>query len=159
MSIHGYTLCNVTGCEEKSAATDDKPAIAEQKPAPTEAASPVAQDKPAAAEAKPAAAADKPAIVERTSAIPDAKPAVDRAEETSGCAQEARCEAEVRRQATRKRCPQQSGRAQQIACTQPAKSAARPHERTLVMLCTRFRTYNASSRTYRGYDGQTHSCR
>ena len=38
---------------EKSAATDDKPAVAEQKPAPTEAPSPVAQDKPAAVEAKP----------------------------------------------------------------------------------------------------------
>jgi len=27
------------------------------------------------------------------------------------------------------------------------------------MLCTRFRTYNATSGTYRGYDGQTYSCR
>jgi hypothetical protein len=27
------------------------------------------------------------------------------------------------------------------------------------MLCTQFRTYNPSSKTYRGYDGQTHSCR
>ena len=27
----------------------------------------------------------------------------------------------------------------------------------MAMLCTQFRTYNPSSRTYRGYDGQTHS--
>jgi hypothetical protein len=27
------------------------------------------------------------------------------------------------------------------------------------MLCTRFRTYNPSSGTYRGYDGRMHSCR
>jgi hypothetical protein len=29
----------------------------------------------------------------------------------------------------------------------------------MVMLCTRFRTYNASSGTYRGYDGKMHVCR
>jgi hypothetical protein len=42
---------------------------------------------------------------------------------------------------------------------QPARAARKPRERTMVMLCTRFRTYNPSSGTYRGYDGQTHSCR
>jgi hypothetical protein len=42
---------------------------------------------------------------------------------------------------------------------QAAKSALKPRERTLVMLCTGFRTYNPSSKTYRGYDGQTRSCR
>ena len=29
----------------------------------------------------------------------------------------------------------------------------------MAMVCTQFRTYNPSSKTYRGYDGQTHSCR
>jgi hypothetical protein len=42
---------------------------------------------------------------------------------------------------------------------QPTRAAPKPRERTLVMVCTRFRTYNPSSGTYRGYDGQTHSCR
>ena len=28
----------------------------------------------------------------------------------------------------------------------------------MAMLCTQFRTYNPSSKTYRGYDGLTHSC-
>jgi hypothetical protein len=26
------------------------------------------------------------------------------------------------------------------------------------MVCTQFRTYNPSSKTYRGYDGLMHSC-
>jgi len=49
---------------------------------------------------------------------------------------------------------------------QPARTARlltrvahKPRERTMVMVCTHFRTYNPSSGTYRGYDGQTHSCR
>jgi hypothetical protein len=42
---------------------------------------------------------------------------------------------------------------------QPASAAQKPRERTMAMLCTQFRTYNPSSKTYRGYDGQTHSCR
>jgi hypothetical protein len=42
---------------------------------------------------------------------------------------------------------------------QPASAANKPRERTMAMLCTQFRTYNPSSKTYRGYDGQTRSCR
>ena len=42
---------------------------------------------------------------------------------------------------------------------QPLSAAHKPRGRTLVMLCTGFRTYNASSGTYRGYDGRTYSCR
>jgi len=42
---------------------------------------------------------------------------------------------------------------------QPDRAANKPRERTMAMLCTQFRTYNPSSKTYRGYDGQTHSCR
>jgi len=42
---------------------------------------------------------------------------------------------------------------------QPGTAAPKPRERTMVMVCTHFRTYNPSSGTYRGYDGQTHSCR
>jgi hypothetical protein len=42
---------------------------------------------------------------------------------------------------------------------QPASAAPKPRERTMAMVCTNFRTYNPSSKTYRGYDGQTHSCR
>ena len=52
-----------------------------------------------------------------------------------------------------------SKRAEPSKPVQPATAARKPRERTLVMVCTRFRTYNPSSGTYRGYDGQTHSCR
>ena len=148
--------------EEKSAATDDKPAVAEQKPAPTEAPSPVAQDKPAAVEAKPAAAADKPAIVEQTSAIPDAKPAVVEQKPT-GETPAAALKKPAVRQKSAARQPENAvrGKAAERSSkpAQPARAAVKPRERTLVMLCTRFRTYNASSGTYRGYDGQTYSCR
>jgi BA14K-like protein len=52
-----------------------------------------------------------------------------------------------------------TGSVQPAKPVQPAKTAHKPRERTMAMLCTHFRTYNPSSKTYRGYDGQTHSCR
>ena len=83
---------------------------AEAKPA-------IAQDKPAAVEEKSAATDDKPAIVEPKPAVPDAKPAVVEQKpapasgKASGCAREARLEAEVCRQAIRRRRPEQRGEA------------------------------------------------
>jgi len=143
--------------EEKPPAADDKPAIVEQKPASAEAASPVAQDKPAAIEEKPAAALDKPAIVEQTSAIPDAKPAVLEQKKPAVAQKKP-----ALKQKSAARQPESAVRSKATEpgkLEQPAKAAAKPRERTLVMLCTRFRTYNATSGTYRGYDGQTYSCR
>jgi hypothetical protein len=48
---------------------------------------------------------------------------------------------------------------QPAASAQPATAAQKPRVQTIAMVCTQFRTYNPSSKTYRGYDGQTHSCR
>ena len=96
---------------------------------------------------KPAHAAEKPAVAHKKPAV---KPK-SAARQSEG--------------AVRSKAAERSKRVQTAKLAQPAKpvqrtrSAAKPRERTLVMLCTRFRTYNASSGTYRGYDGQTHSCR
>jgi hypothetical protein len=154
--------------EEKSAATDDKPAIVEQKPAPAEVKPTIAQDKPAAVEEKSAATDDKAAIVEQKPAVPDARPAVVEqklapTKKKPAVAHEkpALKQKSVARQsesAVRSKVAEHS-KAEHSKPVQPAKAAPKPRERTMVMLCTQFRTYNPSSGTYRGYDGQTHSCR
>ena len=148
--------------EEKSAATDDKPAIVEQKPAPAEAKPAVAQDKPAAVEEKKSAAtADKPAVVEQKPAPPEEKPAV--AHQKPALKQKS--VARQSKSAARSKAAEHSKSLQPAKLVQPSKpvqpsrAAQKPRERTLVMLCTKFRTYNPSSKTYRGYDGQTHACR
>ena len=135
--------------EEKPAATDDKPAIVEQRPAPAEAKPAVAQDTPAAAPPQPAVPDAKPAVVEQKpapamekSAIAHKKPA-----------------AKQKSAATPSGGAVRSKRAEHSKPVQPANAASKPRERTLVMVCTRFRTYNPSSGTYRGYDGRTYSCR
>jgi hypothetical protein len=155
--------------EEKSAATDDKPAIVEQKPAPAEEKPVVAQDKPAAVEAKPATAIDKPAIVDQTSTVPDAKPAVVEQKPAPAVEKPAvvhakpaakqKSVARPSKSAARSKAAAPSKPVQTAKPVQPARASHKPRERTLVMLCTRFRTYNASSGTYRGYDGQMRSCR
>ena len=139
------------------------PPIVEQKPPPAEAKPAVAQDKPAAVEAKPAAAIDKPAVVEQTSAIPDAKPAV--VEQKAAPAGEKPAVVHGKPAVKQKSVARPSKSAARSKAAEPSKPvrttsiANKPRERTMVMLCTRFRTYNASSGTYRGYDGQTRSCR
>jgi BA14K-like protein len=149
--------------EEKSAAVDGKPAIVEQKPATAEAKPTVAQDKPAAVEEKSAAVDNKPAIAERKPTVPDAKPAVAR--QKPAPAKEKPAVAHGKPALKQKPVARQSKIAARSEGTapgkpvQPAGAAHKPRERTLVMLCTRFRTYDPSSGTYRGYDGQTHSCR
>jgi len=135
--------------EEKPPAADDKPAIAEQKPAPAEEKPAIAQDKPAAVEEKSAATDDKPAIVEQKPAPAEEKPAV--AHEKPALKQKS-----VARQS---KSAVHSKGAEHSRPVQPATAAQKPRERTMVMVCTHFRTYNPSSGTYRGYDGQTHSCR
>ena len=61
--------------------------------------------------------------------------------------------------AVRSKAAEHSKLVQRAKPVQSSKTAHKPRERTLVMLCTGFRTYNPSSGTYRGYDGQTYSCR
>ena len=95
--------------EEKPAVTDDKPAIVEQKPAPAEAKPAIAQDKPASVEEPgPREEAGRPG----REACGRRAEAGSCREKASGCAREARLEAEVCRQAIKRRCPQQRGRAQ-----------------------------------------------
>jgi outer membrane biosynthesis protein TonB len=141
--------------EEKPPAADDKPAIVEQKPAPAEEKSAVAQDKPAVVEEKPAATDDKPAIVEQKPAPAEEKPAVAHKKP----ALKQKSAARPSESAVRSTVAEHSKSAQPAKSVQPATAAHKPRERTLVMLCTRFRTYNPSSGTYRGYDGRTYSCR
>ena len=124
-----------TAAEEKPPAADDKPAIVEQKPA--------------AVEEKPTGTTDKPAVVEQKPAPAEAKPAVAHKKPAAKQKSAARPPAGTVR----------SKRAEPGTPVQPANAAHKPRERTLVMLCTRFRTYNPSSGTYRGYDGRTYSCR
>ena len=133
--------------EDKSAATDDKPAIAEEKPVPAEAKPAIAQDKPASVEEKSAAADSNPAVVEQKPAVAEQKPAVALGKPAS------------KQKSAAKQSKTRSKEAEQRKQVQPAGAARKPRERTLAMICTRFRTYDPSSGTYRGYDGQTHSCR
>src|SRR5216683_1267080 len=141
--------------EQPSVPAEDKPAIVEQKPAPAEAKPAVAEDKPTAApqtpavpDAKPAVVEQKPAPAEEKPAVAQDKPAVEHKSVT------ARSERAVQKRAERHKSVHASRAVRLLK-----RVASGPHERTMVMLCTRFRTYDASSGTYRGYDGRTHSCR
>src|SRR6266540_2574610 len=127
----------------QTSATDNPSPTAAQPSAP-------AQEKPAAAaEEKPPVADDKPATVEQQPAPADEKPAI--AQDKPALKQKSVAKQSV--------SAVQSKGAEHSKSVQPARAAHKPRERTMVMLCTQFRTYNPSSRTYRGYDGQTHSCR
>ncbi len=126
--------------EEKPAAADEKPAVVEQKPAPAEEKPAVAQEKPqekpAAAKANPEVAQDKPASKQKSVAK--------------------RSESAVQsKRAEHGRSVHRTRRADGLL----TRVAYEPRERTVVMFCTHFRTYDASSGTYRGYDRRTHSCR
>ena len=104
---------------------------------------------PAIVEQKPAVPAAKPAIVEQ-------KPAPARKKTAVALAKPALQQNSVARQSA-SAVPGKA--AESSKPVQPASAAQKPRERTMAMLCTQFRTYNPSSKTYRGYDGQTHSCR
>jgi hypothetical protein len=91
---------------------------------------------------KPAVVEEKPAPAEEKPAVAHAKPALKQ-KSVAGPSKSA-----VR-----------SKGAEPSKSVQSARAADKPRERTMVMFCTRFRTYNPSSGTYRGYDGQTRSCR
>src|SRR5438128_1591718 len=96
-----------------------------------------------------AATDDKLAIVEQKPAPAEEKPAV--AHEKPALKQKS--------VAKQSKSAVHSKGAEHSRPVQPATAAQKPRERTMVMVCTHFRTYNPSSGTYRGYDGQTHSCR
>ena len=121
-----------TGSTEKPAAVEEKPTV-EAKPAPAEA--------PAAAEAKPAAAEIKPAATQT-------KPAPT--EETPAGKQSTEATADEGKPAVK---PEDSAPSRKRAENKPRERSAGPPG------CTRFRSYNAASGTYRDFDGRTRSCR
>jgi len=121
-----------TGSTEKPAAVEEKPTV-EAKPAPAEA--------PAAAEAKPAAAEIKPAATQT-------KPAPT--EETPAGKQSAEATADEGKPAVK---PEDSAPSRKRAENKPRERSAGPPG------CTRFRSYNAASGTYRDFDGRTRPCR
>jgi BA14K-like protein len=169
--------------EQKPAPAEEKPAIAQDKPEAVEQKTTVSEDKPAAAEQKPAIADDKPAVEEKPvvaqdkpavpeqPAVQEAKPAP--AEQKPAIAADKPAAEAAKPEVAQDKSAGKSSEsaaahkredrrklAQSIRATRLLKRAAHaPRERTMIMLCTRFRTYDASSGTYRGYDGQTHSCR
>jgi hypothetical protein len=116
---------------ERPAAADQKPDAAEEKNA---AEQPAATVKPAIAEVKPAAAEDKPAAVEEKTA---AKKKGSMAPDNSKPVTE----------------PVDSIRL-------PKRAEREARERTIGPPgCTQFRTYDATSGTYRAFDGQRRQCR
>ena len=116
---------------EKPAAAEQKPDAAEEKNA---AKQPAATVKPAIAEVKPAAAEDKPAA----------------AEETTATKQQGSMAPDNSKPVTE---PVDS-----IRLPKRAERGAR--ERTIGPPgCTQFRTYDATSGTYRAFDGQRRQCR
>jgi hypothetical protein len=123
---------NPTGSTQKAATVEEKPTV-EAKPPPAEA--------PAAAEAKPAAAEIKPAAAET-------KPAPT--EETPAGKQSTEATADEGKPAVK---PEDSAPSRKRAENKPRERSAGPPG------CTRFRSYNAASGTYRDFDGRTRSCR
>jgi hypothetical protein len=114
-------------------AAEEKPAVAEAKPGAAAEKPAVAEDKPAAVQDKPAAAEEKPVIAEPKTA---SKPPEETAPDNS--------------QASVKSDP----------IPMPRRGDRRQRERTASTPgCMQYRTYNAASGTYRGFDGRTRPCR
>lgn len=93
------------------------------------------------------------ARVERTFDIVYGEPALSNGQHLS--AQEAAPVQETK--------PAEEAKSQQAAKPEPTRSSDRPR-RTSTRLaqaprCTRYRTYNAATGSYRGYDGVTRACR
>jgi hypothetical protein len=124
--------------QKPAGAENERPAAAEQKPDTAEektvAKQPAATERPAIAEVKPAAAEEKPAAAEEKTV---AKQQGSMAPDNSKPATE----------------PVDSFKL-------PKRAEREPRERTIGPPgCTHFRTYDATSGTYRAYDGQRRQCR
>jgi BA14K-like protein len=125
-----------TAVREKPAATDQKRPAAEDNPAAAAEKPPAADEKPAAVEEKPPATEEKPAAVEEKPPTKQSEAAVP---EINKPADNPVGEAPIPLQ---KRAEQE------------------PRERPVGPTgCTRFRTYDPVSGTYRSYDGRRRSCR
>jgi len=113
---------------------EEKPAAAPEKPAVAEDKPPLAKDKSAVVEDKPAAAEEKPTTADAKAAT---KPSDDAAIDNS-----------------------QPGIKPGDTIPLPKRADRRLREHAAgVPGCTGFRTYDAASGTYRGFDGRTHPCR
>lgn len=139
----------------KPAPVETNPSAAEVKPPAAEAARPpAAEEKPAVAEAKPGPAAEKPAVVEDKPAAVQDKPAA--AEEKPGVA-----EPKTASKPSEDTAPDNSqASVKPEPVPLPRRGERRQHERTAsTPNCMQYRTYNAASGTYRGFDGRTRPCR
>jgi BA14K-like protein len=168
-----------TAVREKPAATDqkrrpageDNPAAAAEKPPAAEEKPAAAAEKSPAAEEKPTAAAEKsPAAEEKPAAAAEKSPA---AEEKPAAVEEKPPAAEEKPAAVEEKPPTKQSEAAVPENNKPADNPVRaapfplqkraeqePRERPLGPTgCTRFRTYNPVSGTYRSYDGRRRSCR
>jgi hypothetical protein len=133
----------------------EKPAVVEQKPSPTADKPAVAQDKPVpathATDAKPVIAKPaiaKPAIVEQK---PAAKPEVVQDKPAHAKPDVAEEKPPAKQRHGKPARTAKSGSIQK-------RMVRRANDRTMVMSCRHFRSYNAQSGTYLGYDRQIHSC-
>ncbi len=138
--------------EQKPAAAGGKSATVEEKPAALE-------QKPAAVEEKPAAAEQKPAAVEAKPTIGEARPGT--VEEKPAAAEEKPAAAEEKTAAKQSDdvAPEDSKPANQSLETVPLPKHGERRQRTASgESCTRYRTYDAASGTYRGFDGRTRPC-
>jgi BA14K-like protein len=132
--------------EVKPATAEVKPATAEEKPTGSTEEPAAVEEKPAAVEAKPLPAETKPAA-ETTPAAAETKPAPK--EETPLAKQSAEATADDAKPAVKPDDTASRKRADN-----------RPHDRSAGPPgCTRFRSYNAASGTYRDFDGRTRPCR
>jgi hypothetical protein len=125
--------------ERSKAAVEPTPRAAEGKPA-------LADDKPAAAEQKPAMVEQRPADAEPKPAVAEEKPAPRQLEAVAP--------------------PQDAASAIGKPADKPVEAAAAPkrvHREVGKRAsrsdgCSHFRTYDAASGSYRGYDGRRHPC-
>jgi hypothetical protein len=131
--------------EKKPVSTEERPAAAERRiPAEDDkAAAPpqsgASDEKPIAAEEKPIPAEVKPAVTEGRGLAEDEKAAARPAESTAAD----RPQAEQAVKASSRR---------HVELAMRRHAAGSPG-------CTRFRTYDPASQTYRSYDGQLRQCR
>jgi hypothetical protein len=118
-----------TAVREKPAATDQKRPAPEDNPAAAAEKPPAADEKPPVTEEKPAAVEEKPPTKQSEAAVPEINKPADNPVREAPIPLQKRAEQE-------------------------------PRERPVGPTgCTRFRTYDPVSGTYRSYDGRRRSCR
>ncbi|HWL18339.1 MAG TPA: BA14K family protein, partial [Bradyrhizobium sp.] len=139
----------------KPAAAEVKPADAEPKPSAAEAKAATAPEKPAVVPEKPAVAEDKPPLAKDKSAVVEDKPAAAEEKPTTADAKAATKPSDDAAIDN-----SQPGIKPGDTIPLPKRADRRLREHAAGEPgCTRFRTYDAASGTYRGFDGRTHPCR